>query len=61
VKGLEPGADDYITKPFSLRELLARIRIMLRRVEMMKQEALSEVETMPPSILVKSNKNLTKP
>lgn len=52
VVGLELGADDYITKPFSLRELLARIRAMLRRVEMMKQEALSEVETVPPSIKV---------
>jgi DNA-binding response OmpR family regulator len=34
VVGLELGADDYITKPFSLRELLARIRAMLRRSEM---------------------------
>ncbi|MDD2554528.1 MAG: response regulator transcription factor [Desulfotomaculaceae bacterium] len=31
--GLELGADDYITKPFSLRELTARIRVVLRRVE----------------------------
>jgi DNA-binding response OmpR family regulator len=34
VVGLDLGADDYITKPFSMRELLARIRAMLRRVEM---------------------------
>ncbi len=33
VLGLELGADDYITKPFSLRELLARIKAILRRVE----------------------------
>ena len=33
VVGLEPGADDYITKPFGLRELLARIRAVLRRRE----------------------------
>jgi two-component system OmpR family response regulator len=33
VVGLELGADDYVTKPFSLRELLARIRAVLRRVE----------------------------
>ncbi len=31
VLGLEFGADDYITKPFSLRELLARIKAVLRR------------------------------
>ena len=31
VVGLELGADDYVTKPFSMRELLARIRAMLRR------------------------------
>jgi DNA-binding response OmpR family regulator len=33
VVGLELGADDYLTKPFSLRELLARIRAVLRRRE----------------------------
>ena len=33
VLGLELGADDYITKPFGLRELLARIRAVLRRLE----------------------------
>jgi two-component system, OmpR family, response regulator len=33
VLGLELGADDYLTKPFSLRELLARIRAVLRRTE----------------------------
>ncbi len=32
VRGLETGADDYITKPFSPRELLARIKAVLRRV-----------------------------
>src|SRR5262249_34518267 len=32
VLGLEVGADDYVVKPFSIRELLARVRAMLRRV-----------------------------
>ncbi|HXX59082.1 MAG TPA: response regulator transcription factor [Dehalococcoidales bacterium] len=34
IVGLEIGADDYVTKPFSVRELLARVRAMLRRQQM---------------------------
>jgi two-component system OmpR family response regulator len=34
IVGLEIGADDYMTKPFSIRELLARVRAMLRRTKM---------------------------
>jgi DNA-binding response OmpR family regulator len=45
VLGLELGADDYITKPFSLRELFARIKAVLRRTdsneEMVKEETLT--------------------
>ncbi len=37
VVGLELGADDYVTKPFSIRELLARVRAILRRTEGRKQ------------------------
>lgn len=37
IVGLEMGADDYLTKPFSIRELQARIKALLRRVDMMKQ------------------------
>jgi two-component system OmpR family response regulator len=36
VVGLELGADDYMTKPFSMRELLARVKAMLRRAEIVK-------------------------
>lgn len=44
VVGLELGADDYVPKPFSMRELLARIRAMLRRAEMARpSEALLRV------------------
>jgi len=42
VAGLELGADDCITKPFSLRELLARIRAVLRRVETVADESIRE-------------------
>ena len=45
VVGLELGADDYMTKPFSMREFLARIRAMLRRTEMIKIAASSAKET----------------
>ncbi|WP_086347237.1 response regulator transcription factor [Candidatus Enterococcus clewellii] len=37
VTGLDVGADDYITKPFDIEELLARIRVILRRVEQLEQ------------------------
>ncbi len=43
VKGLEAGADDYITKPFSPRELVARIRTVLRRGTLVTPEGIIQV------------------
>jgi len=45
VLGLELGADDYLTKPFSVRELVARVKAILRR-----SEALAADDDRPPSI-----------
>ena len=45
VLGLEMGADDYVTKPFSMRELMARVKALLRRTRLL-QEAMAH---QPPS------------
>ncbi len=44
VLGLEIGADDYMTKPFSMRELLARVKAQLRRIRMEREEAAKPAE-----------------
>jgi len=45
VRGLNTGADDYITKPFSVPELLARIKAQLRRVQPSQPKGMLEYET----------------
>ncbi len=47
VVGLELGADDYLTKPFEMRELVARIRAVLRRSTALESKEAEEVEESP--------------
>src|ERR1700722_15276274 len=44
VVGLELGADDYVTKPFNLRELLARVRAIIRRLDGVRASPAQEPE-----------------
>jgi len=56
VVGLEVGADDYLTKPFSMRELMARIKAMLRRVRMIRDEVTTAAASQPAIL---ANQTLT--
>ena len=51
VVGLEVGADDYMTKPFSMRELLARVKALLRRVRLDREEAAAGENGVGPELL----------
>lgn len=42
VVGLEIGADDYVTKPFSMRELMARVKALLRREQLVREKLATE-------------------
>ncbi|OXS80605.1 response regulator transcription factor [Domibacillus enclensis] len=53
VLGLELGADDYMTKPFSPRELIARVKAILRRVQQAPSEPVIEEEEEDDSELIK--------
>lgn len=44
VKGLDMGADDYMTKPFGVMELISRVKAMLRRVKFQEKEEVLEFE-----------------
>ncbi len=52
VLGLEVGADDYVVKPFGIRELLARVRSMLRRIEMDTRTVIPPTTDDPAGIAV---------
>lgn len=45
ILGLELGADDYVTKPFSVRELMARVKANLRKADIAKGDSSEETET----------------
>lgn len=54
ILGLELGADDYVTKPFSVRELMARVKANLRKADIAKGDSPEETETVEPE----KNENL---
>jgi DNA-binding response OmpR family regulator len=58
VIGLEIGADDYISKPFSMRELMARVKAHLRRERLIRDEVSAEQETIPKKVLQFGNLEL---
>jgi DNA-binding response OmpR family regulator len=57
VIGLEMGADDYLTKPFSMREFLARVKALLRRVRLI-HESYDAKSRAPKEVLVFDNLTL---
>jgi DNA-binding response OmpR family regulator len=58
VIGLEIGADDYITKPFSMRELMARVKAHLRRERLIRQEVGAQLETTSQDVFTFGNLTL---
>lgn len=63
IVGLEVGADDYMTKPFSMREFLARVKALLRRVRLIREEIATQDAAAgaaaPPDATVEVEKTMT--
>ena len=58
VVGLELGADDYMTKPFSMRELLARVKALLRRARLIREQVAQEGREAQPEGLQREGEQM---
>lgn len=56
VLGLELGADDYLTKPFGIREFIARVKAIFRRIEAMNKESDSTREIVIGDLVIETSK-----
>ncbi len=59
LQGIESGADDYITKPFNRHELVARVKAVLRRSDLSRQQGIVEAETQIERLRHEITKNFT--